>query len=236
VSYPFLPPADGADSIIPAVVGGLCIHWKSTAARLAQNARQIQEPWYSLRCSSIRDASAVREVFPSHTLAAWRSIGAEQISQLLLRPGGLQHSTAGFSRGALRGAGAGRDQKVGGGIAADTVKPGTTPTNENLTALGSAMGCGTASVGRGVCPRPSEERNNPAAPATLMLAMCAIGRAEECQRESIARAKAQHRYKGRVPTARRQSAEIIRLKDAGVRPSEIASRLEIGRVTARGRC
>jgi hypothetical protein len=31
------------------------------------------------------------------------------------------------------------DQKVGGGIAADTVKPGTTPTSENLTALGSAM-------------------------------------------------------------------------------------------------
>jgi hypothetical protein len=31
------------------------------------------------------------------------------------------------------------DQTVGGGIAADTVKPGTTPTKENLTALGSAM-------------------------------------------------------------------------------------------------
>ena len=45
----------------------------------------------------------------------------------------------------------------------------------------------------------------------------AVGQAEreamlERQREGIARAKAQNRYKGRVPTARRQSAEIIRLK------------------------
>ena len=36
---------------------------------------------------------------------------------------------------------------------------------------------------------------------------------------------------GRAPTARRQSAEIIRLKEAGVRPSEIASRLGIGRAS-----
>ena len=53
----------------------------------------------------------------------------------------------------------------------------------------------------------------------------------ERQREGIARAKALHRYKGRVPTARRQTAEIIRLKQAGVRPSEIASRLGIGRAS-----
>ena len=39
------------------------------------------------------------------------------------------------------------------------------------------------------------------------------------------------RYKGRVPTARRQAAEIIRLKEAGVRPSEIARRLGIGRAS-----
>jgi hypothetical protein len=37
------------------------------------------------------------------------------------------------------------------------------------------------------------------------------------------------RYKGRVPTARRQGDEIIRLKLLGVRPSEIASKLGIGR-------
>jgi len=34
-----------------------------------------------------------------------------------------------------------------------------------------------------------------------------------------------------VPTARRQGDEIIRLKDAGVRPTEIAIRLGIGRAS-----
>ena len=34
-----------------------------------------------------------------------------------------------------------------------------------------------------------------------------------------------------MPTVRRQAAEIIRLKEAGVRPSEIASRLGIGRAS-----
>jgi DNA invertase Pin-like site-specific DNA recombinase len=71
----------------------------------------------------------------------------------------------------------------------------------------------------------------------LMLAIIgAVGHAEreamlERQREGIARAKAQHRYKGRVPTAKRQSAEIIRLRQEGVRPSEIAVRLGIGRAS-----
>ena len=53
----------------------------------------------------------------------------------------------------------------------------------------------------------------------------------ERQREGIVKAKAQGRYKGRVPTARRQAAEIIRLKTEGVRPSEIAIRLGIGRAS-----
>jgi DNA invertase Pin-like site-specific DNA recombinase len=40
------------------------------------------------------------------------------------------------------------------------------------------------------------------------------------------------RYKkGRVPTARRQTTEIIRLKEAGIRPTEIAIRLGIGRAS-----
>ena len=71
----------------------------------------------------------------------------------------------------------------------------------------------------------------------LMLAVIgAVGQAEreamlERQREGIAKAKAQGRYKGRVPTVRRQAAEIMRLKEAGVRPSEIASRLGIGRAS-----
>ena len=42
----------------------------------------------------------------------------------------------------------------------------------------------------------------------------------ERQREGIAKAKREGRYKGRVPTTRRQAAEIIRLTEAGVRPSE----------------
>jgi DNA invertase Pin-like site-specific DNA recombinase len=71
----------------------------------------------------------------------------------------------------------------------------------------------------------------------LMLAVIgAIGQAEregmlERQRESMAKAKREGRYKGRVPTARRQAAEVVRLKEAGVRPSEIASRLGIGRAS-----
>jgi DNA invertase Pin-like site-specific DNA recombinase len=71
----------------------------------------------------------------------------------------------------------------------------------------------------------------------LMLAVIgAVGQAEreamlERQRESIAKAKREGRYKGRVPTVRRQAAEIIRLKASGVRPSEIASKLGIGRAS-----
>jgi len=53
----------------------------------------------------------------------------------------------------------------------------------------------------------------------------------ERQREGIAKAKREHCYKGRVPTARRQATEINRLKAEGVRPSEIAVRLGIGRAS-----
>jgi DNA invertase Pin-like site-specific DNA recombinase len=65
----------------------------------------------------------------------------------------------------------------------------------------------------------------------VMLAVIgAVGQAEreamlERQREGIAKAKREGRYKGRVPTARRQAAEIIRLKEAGISPSEIAGKL-----------
>jgi DNA invertase Pin-like site-specific DNA recombinase len=71
----------------------------------------------------------------------------------------------------------------------------------------------------------------------LMLAVIgAVGQAEretmlERQREGIAKAQREGRYKGRVPTVRRQAAEIIRLKDASVTPSEIARRLGIGRAS-----
>jgi DNA invertase Pin-like site-specific DNA recombinase len=66
-----------------------------------------------------------------------------------------------------------------------------------------------------------------------------VGQAEgeamlERQREGIAKAKAQGRRTGRVPTVRRRAAEIIRLKEEGVRPSEIVSRLRIGRASVYG--
>jgi DNA invertase Pin-like site-specific DNA recombinase len=53
----------------------------------------------------------------------------------------------------------------------------------------------------------------------------------ERQREGIAKAQRDGKYKGRVPTARRRAAEMIRLKDAGIRPTEIAVRLGIGRAS-----
>jgi DNA invertase Pin-like site-specific DNA recombinase len=71
----------------------------------------------------------------------------------------------------------------------------------------------------------------------LMLSViAAVGQAEresmlERQCDGIARAKKEGRYRGRVPTARRQAAEIIRLKADGIRPSEIAVRLGIGRAS-----
>jgi DNA invertase Pin-like site-specific DNA recombinase len=53
----------------------------------------------------------------------------------------------------------------------------------------------------------------------------------ERQREGIAQAKKDGKYKGRTPTARRKAGEIVRLKDEGIGPAEIASRLGIGRAS-----
>lgn len=53
----------------------------------------------------------------------------------------------------------------------------------------------------------------------------------ERQREGIAKAKAEGKYKGRAPTARAQSDEVLRLRDEGVGGTEIAKRLEIGRAS-----
>jgi DNA invertase Pin-like site-specific DNA recombinase len=70
----------------------------------------------------------------------------------------------------------------------------------------------------------------------MLAVIGAVGQAEreamlERQREGIAKAKREGRYKGRVPTARRQATEAARLKAEGVKPSEIASRLGIGRAS-----
>jgi DNA invertase Pin-like site-specific DNA recombinase len=53
----------------------------------------------------------------------------------------------------------------------------------------------------------------------------------ERQREGIAKAKAEGKYKGRKPTARARAAEVNALKADGVRPVEIARRLGIGRAS-----
>ena len=53
----------------------------------------------------------------------------------------------------------------------------------------------------------------------------------ERQREGIAKAKAEGKYKGRKPTTRAKAAEVLALKEQGVRPTEIAKRLGIGRAS-----
>jgi DNA invertase Pin-like site-specific DNA recombinase len=72
----------------------------------------------------------------------------------------------------------------------------------------------------------------------LMLAVIigAVGQTEretmlERQREGIAKAQREGKYKGRAPTVRRRADEIIRLRDIGVTPTEIAVRLGIGRAS-----
>jgi DNA invertase Pin-like site-specific DNA recombinase len=53
----------------------------------------------------------------------------------------------------------------------------------------------------------------------------------ERQREGVAKAKAEGKYKGRKPTARARAGEVRALKAEGVRPVEIARRLGIGRAS-----
>jgi len=71
----------------------------------------------------------------------------------------------------------------------------------------------------------------------LMLTMfSAFGQFErelmlERQREGIAKAKAEGKYKGRQPTARAKSAEVINLHVNGSKPTEIAKKLGIGRAS-----
>ena len=53
----------------------------------------------------------------------------------------------------------------------------------------------------------------------------------ERQREGIAKAKAEGKYKGRAPTARAKAPEIRGLHAQGVGPTEIARRLGISRAS-----
>lgn len=50
----------------------------------------------------------------------------------------------------------------------------------------------------------------------------------ERQLEGIAKAKAEGKYKGREPTARRKSPEVLAMVDKGMSKAEIASQLQIG--------
>ncbi len=51
----------------------------------------------------------------------------------------------------------------------------------------------------------------------------------ERQREGIAKAKAEGKYKGRTPTAKAKAAEVIALKAGGLGPVAIADKLGISR-------
>jgi DNA invertase Pin-like site-specific DNA recombinase len=53
----------------------------------------------------------------------------------------------------------------------------------------------------------------------------------ERQREGVAKAKAEGKYKGRVPTAQRKAAEVVQLRGQGVKPEAIAEKLGISRVS-----
>jgi DNA invertase Pin-like site-specific DNA recombinase len=53
----------------------------------------------------------------------------------------------------------------------------------------------------------------------------------ERQREGIAKAKSEGKYKGRKPTARAKSEDVLRLKSGGMSATNIAKELNIGRAS-----
>ena len=53
----------------------------------------------------------------------------------------------------------------------------------------------------------------------------------ERQREGIAKARAEGKYKGRAPTARAKTTEVKALHEQGIGAAEIARRLKIGRAS-----
>jgi DNA invertase Pin-like site-specific DNA recombinase len=53
----------------------------------------------------------------------------------------------------------------------------------------------------------------------------------ERQREGIAKAKAAGKYKGRAPTARAKSDEVLTLLKGGIGATEVARKLGIGRAS-----
>ncbi len=70
----------------------------------------------------------------------------------------------------------------------------------------------------------------------LLTIMAAVAEAErammlERQRVGVAKAKSEGRYRGRVPTARRQSSRVIALRASGLGASAIAASLSISRAS-----
>ena len=53
----------------------------------------------------------------------------------------------------------------------------------------------------------------------------------ERQREGIRKAAEEGKYKGRAPTARRKEAEILKLKQKGIKPAEIARQVGVSRAS-----
>ncbi len=68
---------------------------------------------------------------------------------------------------------------------------------------------------------------------TMMAAIAEFERAImlERQKVGVAKAKAEGRYRGRAPTARRQSASVLELHTSGLGPSAIATTLSISRAS-----
>ena len=53
----------------------------------------------------------------------------------------------------------------------------------------------------------------------------------ERQREGIAKAKSEGKYRGRAPTAQRQASDVLRLAAEGIGAAEIARRLGMHRAS-----
>jgi DNA invertase Pin-like site-specific DNA recombinase len=53
----------------------------------------------------------------------------------------------------------------------------------------------------------------------------------ERQREGIAKAKSEGKYKGRKPTAKAKADDVLKMVEKGKKPTEIAIELEIGRAS-----
>lgn len=68
---------------------------------------------------------------------------------------------------------------------------------------------------------------------TMLAAVAAFERdlMLERQREGIAKAKADGKYAGRAPTARRQSDDVLAMLADGVKPVDVAKRMNIGRAS-----